>query len=84
MKKILVIEGSVSKAIRDRRATQPALFRLNPWGRAALAILGRCSPDPISLDTGLSSRLLKSSLCAGPLNQPETWWTSTSDAVARV
>ena len=72
--------GSVSKSIRDRRATQPpAHFQLNPLGRAALAILGRCSLDPYQSRYGPSlapSKIANSA--TAPLYQPRTWCTSVA------
>jgi hypothetical protein len=52
--------GSISKPIRDRRATQPpAHFHRNPLGRGQLAVFPRCSLDPYDSDMGLRSRLEK-------------------------
>ena len=47
--------GSISKAIRDRRTTQPpADFHRNPLGRGQLAVFPRCSLDPYDSDMGAS------------------------------
>ncbi len=43
----LAVGGSISEAIRNRRATQPpAHFQRNPLGRGQLAVFPRCSLDP--------------------------------------
>src|SRR6516225_61008 len=40
----LAVRGRISRAIRNRRATQPpALFHRNPPGRGQLAVFPRCS-----------------------------------------
>src|ERR1700737_4289478 len=71
-------EGSISESIRDRRATQPPVhFLVNPLGRAASAILGRCSLDPYQSRYGPSlapSKIANSA--TAPLYRPRTWCTS--------
>jgi hypothetical protein len=52
--------GSISKSIRDRRATkQPAHFQRNPPGRGRLAVFPRCSLDPYEFRYGRFARALK-------------------------
>jgi len=52
----LAVGGSISEAIRDRRATQPpAHFHRNPPGRGQLAVFPRCSLDPYDSDMGAST-----------------------------
>jgi hypothetical protein len=52
--------GSISKSIRDRRATtQPAHFQRNPSGPSQLAVFPRCSLDPYELRYGRFARALK-------------------------
>src|SRR5580658_8774195 len=47
--------GSISKPIRDRRATQPPThFHRIPLGRGQLAVFPRCSLDPYDSDLGAS------------------------------
>jgi hypothetical protein len=54
--------GRISKAIRNRRATQPpAHFQLNPVGRGQLAVFPRCSLDPYPFRYGRFARASKNS-----------------------
>jgi hypothetical protein len=52
----------MSKAIRNRRATQPpAHFQRNPLGRGQLAVFPRCSLGPYRFGYGRFARALKNS-----------------------
>jgi len=54
--------GRISKAIRNRRATQPPThFQRNPLGRGQLAVFPRCSLDPYQFRYGRFARALKNS-----------------------
>jgi hypothetical protein len=53
--------GRISKAIRNRRATQSAHFQRNPLGRGQLAAFPRCSLDPYQFRYGRFARALKNS-----------------------
>ena len=66
--------GDKRESIRDRRATQPpALFQLSPWGRAALATLGRRSLHPYHLQIQAFVRAFQNrQLGDGAANQPPT------------
>src|SRR5215470_15330473 len=54
--------GRISKAIRNRRGTQPpAHFQRNPLGRGRLAVFPRCSLGPYRSRYGRFARALKNS-----------------------
>jgi hypothetical protein len=65
-------QSDFQRAETPIRFPTPAHFQLNPLGRAALAILGRCSLDPYQHRSSLASSKIANSATA-PLYRPRTW-----------
>src|SRR5262245_33254374 len=73
-------EGAyLNRYMTDEQRSRRLIFSSTPSGRAALAILGRCSLDPYQSRYGPSLAPFKiANSATAPLYRPRTWCTSAS------